>query len=211
MAIYSRKEFATKCGMATNELSVYISRRKVVVVDDTIDTANQLNFTFFTKKQQNNEATENITRQQEINKTQTQETGKPKTRNKPRSESDQDYFFQLEQEQKEIQIEKAKQEVELLKIKTEKAQGVVIPTDLVKIIFSQHTKYMLVEFNNAADKMTLDISKKYGLSNAQTAELRKQLTSELNKAADKSIDESKKNIKGIVEEYTERRSIGEKK
>lgn len=112
---------------------------------------------------------------------------------------------------KQIELEKKTQETRLLKLKEQKTLGVLIPTEMVKILFTQHSKSILTAFDNAIDRILTKISKIKKLTNAERSKLRGELKSELNTSVDKSINESKRNIKQMVSEYTEVRERGEQK
>ncbi|HXP52159.1 MAG TPA: hypothetical protein VN922_19540 [Bacteroidia bacterium] len=217
MAEVSKKEFSQQCGFATNQLSVFISRKKVIVKENgLIDTEEPANVAFLLKQKARDKSDKNVTnskdveRQQEISKTQSSTpidlNRSPK---KPKRKTSDSEFFELETQQKELAIQKATEEIELLRIRREKLNGELIPTDLVKIIFSQHTKSILVEFNNSIDKVLTVFKQSAQLSKADEIRIRKQLLDELNLSSKKSLDESKKNIYAIINQFSEKRTKGE--
>lgn len=117
----------------------------------------------------------------------------------------------LETQLKRIEIEKKQQETNLLKLKEQKTLGILIPTELVKILFTQHSKSILTEFDNSIDRVLTKIAKVKKLSNAERSRFRGELKTELNTAVDRAINESKRKIKKMVIEYTEVRGRGEQK
>ena len=112
---------------------------------------------------------------------------------------------------KEIEIAKKKKETRLLEIKEAKALGLVIPTEMVKILFTQHSKSILTSFDNAIERILTKISKVKKLTNIERSKFRGELKTELNLAVDKSIEQSKRSINKMVLEYTEVRTRGEQK
>lgn len=111
---------------------------------------------------------------------------------------------------KQVELEKKTQETRLLKLKEQKTLGVLIPTEMVKILFTHHTKSILTEFDNSIDRILTKISKIKKLTNEERSKLRGELKKELNTAVDKTIDASKRKIKRMVFEYTEVRGVGER-
>lgn len=124
-----------------------------------------------------------------------------------KSHSDRSQEYQL----KAIEIEKKKKETSLLELKKQKALGIVIPTDIVKILFTQHFKSILTEFDNSIDRILTKISKVKKLTNVERSKFRGELKVELNAAVDRSIIQSRRSIKKMIEEYTEVRGVGERK
>lgn len=111
---------------------------------------------------------------------------------------------------KQTELLKKQQETRLLELKEQKTLGVLIPTEMVKILFTQHSKSILTAFDNSIDRILTKISKVKKLTNKERSKFRGELKTELNTAVDKSIDESKRNIKRMVFEYTEVRGRGER-
>ncbi len=116
----------------------------------------------------------------------------------------------LESQLKRVEIKKKKQEINLLELKEQKTIGALIPTEMVKILFIQHSKSILTAFDNSIDKILTKISKVKKLTNAERSKLSGELKAELNTAVDRSIGESKSNIRKMIFEYTEVRGIGER-
>jgi hypothetical protein len=134
-------------------------------------------------------------------------TRKPRNQNPlPKSSGD---LYKLEQELKQQELEKKTVETRLLELKEQKMRGELIPTDLVKIIFAQHSKSMVTEFKNDIEGMLTIFSKKTGMNSNQVAEMRGQILEAINNAVAKSVDHSKKNLDAIVNEFVEVKGVGE--
>ena len=179
LTLISKTEFGKQCGLSPGNLSNYIARGQVIVIDNKIDISKIENIEFLDK------------RKNKIEKT----------------TQDRSQDYQL----KEIEIAKKKKETRLLEIKEAKALGLVIPTEIVKILFTQHSKSILTAFDNAIDRILTKISKVKKLTNIERSKFRGELKTELNLAVDKSIEQSKKSINKMVLEYTEVRGRGEQK
>ncbi len=179
LTLISKTEFGKQCGLSPGNLSNYIARGQVIVIDNKIDISKIENIEFLDK------------RKNKIEKT----------------TQDRSQDYQL----KEIEIAKKKKETRLLGIKEAKALGLVIPTEIVKILFTQHSKSILTAFDNAIDRILTKISKVKKLTNIERSKFRGELKTELNLAVDKSIEQSKKSINKMVLEYTEVRGRGEQK
>lgn len=218
MAVVTKKEFSQQCGFATNQLSVFISRNKIIVDSNgNIDNENLKNAAFLSKRKarivfkSDMPSASDINRQQEILKSQSepdsiQDSGKKK----PRKKTSDSEYFELETQQKELAIQKSKEEIELLRIRREKLNGELIPVELVKIIFSQHTKSVLVENHNFLEKILTVFAKSANLSKIESSKIREEILIELNKSAKKSLDESKKSIKEMISEFSEKRTKGQR-
>ena len=207
MALLTKKEFAQKCGVPTNYLSVYIQRGNIVLSDGLIDDTLQANVYFHLKKTKENP----VQKSEEL-------TPPPKPINvkaKPRKISDEKEFtgqskFNQDIETREAELEKKRVEIRLALLKEQKLMGELIPTDLIKSFFILHSESIKVSFNEGCENLIVIISQQKQLSNTEVAEVRKKLVDIINLSIDNAISSSKKNLTNIVKEYSERRGIGEK-
>ena len=119
--------------------------------------------------------------------------------------------WKLDLEAKELDVEKKRQDIELAKIKIAKAQGEVIPTDLVNLLFGRHFKEVTTAFHQGADNFIMTIAKQLDLGREEVARLRGELILIVNDSVKKAIRESKRSVKNIVGEYSESRGKGESK
>lgn len=209
MAEFSKSEFAELCGMKPSAFSNAIARGKVKVnAAGKIDDKEEINSSFFKTKllekrnrleaEQGSETEEETTNSADDR---AQALAPPETAGDA---------YALSKQQQQMQIKKLTEEVDILKIKKEKMQGEVIPTDLVKTVIVQHSKSIVSEFYNAADSLLMKISKLKGLDRNEMAELRGELVGVINQAVNDSVVSSKKMIKNIVNEYATKRGRGER-
>jgi hypothetical protein len=96
-------------------------------------------------------------------------------------------------------------------IKEEKLLGKLIPTELVKMVFAQHSQSLVTSFKNGADVLLMDISKRKELTRKENAELNGRLIQIINKCIDDAIKGSTKMLNSIISEHTEKREKGERK
>lgn len=221
MALLTKTEFSKLCGMASNGLSVYIKRGKVVLTGDHVDDSLPENREFIRKRQAKGKISLD---NQDVPVKNPSEVVEKKIVTTSFSEDDDiitDEFgdvdtdgmnYQdLESLNKELDAKKKAEEIQILKIKKDKLHGIVVPTSPVKDLLARLTKSMVVEFSNSIDKIITKIAKRKALNNNEVAEIRAEVIEEINKASDKSIDETKKEVKSIIETFSEKRGKGERK
>lgn len=105
---------------------------------------------------------------------------------------------------------KREREVALLKLKIEKQKGEVVPADLVSPIFLQMNQNMMIELKNGMDDVIRRIAKKYDLTSEDVADFRRMVTHSINESATNAIENSKKQLKTIIQDYSEKRNVGER-
>jgi hypothetical protein len=193
--------------METKALSVYIQRGAVVVNgDDLIDDTDLTNAKFYTKWNRKAAVQELISSppvegdEKKVTKKQAKATVLP--------ELQQAQLFEMQKEKLEIQ--KLEEGNRLMKIKADKAAGMVIPTDLVKTLIRQHSKSTTDAYRMAQEDMFILIAAKYGIPPQELAELRRRGLDSINKAVEDAIELTKKELKNIVNEYSAVRGVGEK-
>jgi len=94
--------------------------------------------------------------------------------------------------------------------KKKKLHGEVIPTEVVKSIFAQHFKSISHNFKDTVDNFLADISAKHKFTNEDMASYKGKLIKSINKSIEEGVTESKKSIRSIVKEYSEKRGKGER-
>lgn len=99
---------------------------------------------------------------------------------------------------------------ELARLRIQKQRGILIPTALVKVVFKQHSQSILVEFKNSVDSILTILRKRKNLDANEVAEIRGELQQAINDSVGKSISRSQKSISNIVNEYAEKKEVGER-
>jgi hypothetical protein len=210
MAFLSNKEFAARANVATRNLSVYITRGKIVAgADGFFDDTHELNRAFLVKRES-----------KKVNTKPTAATAQDKpARVAKASASDEDLvvngqdvpgYDKSDRYLKHLQTQKMAQEVRLLKMKEEKQKGQVIPSDLIKPVFLQHNQSFIATFKNGSEEIIRIIGKKKALSGADMAELRGQFINIINEALKKATAATLKSVAGIIEEHSRTRGVGER-
>lgn len=212
MALYSKQEFAKKCGLETKNLSVYIGRKKVFLTGELIDSTNEFNAAFLEKRKRHSESTDNsneiVTISQE-KKTNNNIKEPPAQFSLPLSTDDEAYSS-AERKLKQLDGQKRLVEIEKLEFDLAKKRGEVIPTELISPLFLQHNQSIITEFKNAADEVLRAFSKKKELSVNESAEMKGELVSIINQAMKRAIDQSLKSIDNIIEEFSNKKGVGER-
>lgn len=109
-----------------------------------------------------------------------------------------------------VWIKKTNEEYEIAKIKKEKLQGALMPSELVKPVFLHHNQSIVAEFKNAIDDIVRIFAQKKSLSVNEKAEMTGELINCINQAISKATKLSIKNINNIIEEFTEKKGVGER-
>lgn len=210
MALHTRKEFAELCGLSSGNLSNYIGRKNVIATGDYIDDALDKNKAFLIKWQHKNGSKEPLAANEVVDTKRAYEKHKPattptKSENRA-AKSTHQREIALEEADLEIKTQKARYE----KIKADKAEGLVIPTDLVKMLFLQNGKSIFVESKNFLEDFIIQIAQKHGLTATESAEWRKKAIDGLNLSIKNSTIRTKEQLGNIVDEYSETKGVGER-
>jgi len=200
MAQLTKAAFADKCNMATNELAVYIKRKKVFVENDLIDTLNETNRVFYEKKTKKKA-------EAAPEDTPGTDTNRPTAKS---SVSDLPEYIDSERKLKYLDTLKREKDIERQQIEIEKSRGLLIPTEVVKVLFSVHTRSIVQSLRSQFETLTDNLIVKYGLNNDDSVAIRKGTMEAINQAVEGSITDSKKSLENVVSEYTETIKITEK-
>jgi len=211
MAEYSRKEFYEICGISKGNLAVNIKRGKVVLNSnkkiDTNPKKYPMNTEFMEKRL---EGTPKATSKTSAKKKEI----KPVVVVSDESEAEREQRvrekYNVETRIKNADLEKKEIDLQIAKVKLAKTMGDVIPTDLVKDLFAQQFKSVTTSFHQAADNFIMDIAKRARLKRDDIADLRGKLIEMINEGIVEAQVESKKAVRVIVKDYSEKRGVGEK-
>lgn len=179
----TQKEFAQKCGITLSALANYEERGKVVLTKDRkVDEDENLNIVFHTRRV-------------EIIK----------------SKDASDEWIGLDRKIKKVELAKKTVDTRIALLKEEKMKGEVIPTEMVKILFAQHSKNIIAEFENSLDKVLTILAKEVGMNNKVISKYRGIIKKEINIAVDSTTTKTKEDIVNIIDEFSEKRTRGESK
>jgi hypothetical protein len=214
MAEYSRKEFFELCGISKGNLAVNIKRGKVVLnANNKIDTNVKkypMNVDFMEKRLNGP-----IKSESKPKTVATKKEIKPVVLVSDESELEREERvrekYNVETRIKNADLEKKEIDLQIAKVKLAKTMGDVIPTDMVKDLFAQQFKSVTTSFHQAADNFIMDIAKRAGLKRDDIADLRGKLIEMINEGIVEAQIESKKAVRVIVKDYSEKRGVGERK
>lgn len=113
--------------------------------------------------------------------------------------------------EKKTSIRKTQKDTEKLQLQIDKLNGILIPTELVRMVFVYFSKEMQTAFHQAADNLLVDFSTIKQLSSKEQADLRAKLVAITNKATTEGVKAGKKGLENIVNEYSQTRGKGERK
>lgn len=211
MAFLSKKEFAGLCGKETKWLSNYITRKKVVMSGEFIDDTLAQNIDFLKKWQSKQAAPAPIVKTEApaIKPAEHVEVPAPDIQTGT-SDYENMEWAEIELKNKQLDAHKKDKDIELAQMKIEKMQGMLMPTELVKSVFAQHSASITTSFKHGAEALLGEISKLKELTRNEYAELNGKLIVIINKAVNDAVGATTKNIKAIVAEYSEKKAVGER-
>jgi hypothetical protein len=197
MARFTQKEFATECGVGTNYISSYTGQGYLKVDEEGFyDSEEPVNARFLAKRlAKPPKKKDEDTLKQPIN---------PKTGEEIPTYEDSErlvkYFDSLKREK----------EVEKLQIEIDKKKGEVIPSELIEPFFLLHSQSLTTEFKNAMEDSLRNICHLYSVSITDVADYKGYITKRINEALDKATDSTVRQMKQLIQEYADKRGIGER-
>lgn len=222
MPRYSKKEFCELAFITHRNFSTYVKRKKIILnTNSEVDTALAINQDFLNKRIEIQK--KKVLKLAEGGPEETKPEKKKKTKPvptpkapipeappvKPRKPSQEDEEaerqavanYSLERYKKQLEIEALENSNKIAQIKLDKLNGVVIPTELVMVIFGQHSKSMTTAFHQAAEDFVMTMAKTYDVDKTAQAGMRGDLIAIINKAVKDSLEISREQIDNIVDEY----------
>ncbi len=197
MAHYTKKDFALLCGVKTNYLSNYIKRGKIILTGKFIDNKHPANAAFLQKY---SEKAKNII---------VLPDEKTKTDKEPDKGKMNLNQYGIDLEIKKADLAKKLADKEYRQLQIDKITGNSIPVDLVQSMIYVLNKTFITVFKDGADSFLIEISKRKSISIHETAELKGLLIKIINLASQKTTIESKREMKIIVNNYSDQRAVGE--
>jgi hypothetical protein len=221
MGLHTRKQLSELLTLDWNnksnrdKIGMWVKRGSIIEKDGLIDDTDPQNL-YWIKKQQEKEPKESI--KQDPQKEVPDSVDKPpvavadhkQKKIKAGAPVKDITKYDLEVEFKELSIEKLKVDTRLQELKEDKIRGEVIPIEIVKTVFAQHSQNIITEFKNSVENILTIFAKKKSLNGNEVAEIRGQMVSTINLAVDKAVDSSKKNLTHIVKEFSIKKEVGER-
>lgn len=225
--LYSKKEFGALTGQKTNNLSNYIKRGDVVVDENgLIDSDDDINVAFMASHYRDNDGDSEFAAATE---------GKSKKKGKhpifPEFDDGWDGKADLqgypiivkekdrpgrngipkisdsEKAFKHWQAEKYRIDGQLRELEFQKKMGSLIPTELMGAVIAQQAKAFSSSFRQALSRMVDMLVLKYKLNGEDAAALRKTVVDTVNKAIEDALTESKKQVKAIAKDFSEKKKM----
>lgn len=220
MALHTKKDFALICGLKPAELSMGITRRKVLCSGDYVDDSIPVNVAFMEKWRSvrnpdvpapalNGQARPSARTVAPPDLTPVA----PKAPNVRQPQLEFTYespVNQLDLKIKETELARKEEDLEIAKLKRAKMAGEVIPVELVNNVFTVYSKSTMTAWYNATDNFLMDMQKRYGMSSADMSTQRTELIEIVNNAIEDAFKESVDSLKNIVEEYSDTRGQGDR-
>jgi len=215
MSELTREEFAAICGVTRNAINTYVGRRKINVLEDgKIDTEDVLNKIFIKARKQ--KAQEKKIKAVPSNAAKNQPTTssqKKPTRRKTKAErEEEEQNSNLTLRKLKSDTEKAERENEIKKLTLEKMMGQLMPVDLMHGIFKINIQNVFKSFENELVNLAsiyCDIMA--GGDRSKLSEVIDSMRTNLHRIIKETKANSKKEIEGVINEYAETRSRGERK
>lgn len=221
MALHNKKDFAAIYGIEVKDLGNYRKRKQIVINGDMIDTNNPTNVYWIEKrlalleKKNSKSAVGTGVVSDEEDKLNKRSAGKKikeantKFTTPPETPTNSDAYG-LDLKIKKQDLAKSEIETEIKKKKLEQVTGESVPTELVKNLMLHHNKSITVSFYNALTNFLVVVEQKAGLGILAMAELKAALKKEINLAVVDSLDNSKKTLRNIIAEHSQRKDVGER-
>lgn len=147
--LHTRKSFAEACGIAEQQVGVYIKRGKIVEKHKRIDDTQPENLEFMNGRLAKRGVLEKAVATTPTNPEEIIQRAK-----------DLEEMRKLSTSRKAMEIEKMNEEVELFRLKKAKLQGKLIPTELVEILVAQFSKGIYIATAQGIEEIIFGIGKK---------------------------------------------------
>lgn len=193
-------EFCNICGIESKHITTYASRKKIVLSGDYVDDANQVNQLFISKRQI-----------QLAKKSANPAAVKEKTGAIDKKDDVEEVsgLVMLEKVKRDLDIVKKQNEIKLQEMEIKKRNGELVPTEAVKSLIIAHSESLKNSYYEAGENLIIDMSAVKQFSSVEVSELKTKLRDMVNKSLDSAIRTSKKSLAKIVDEYSEKRGVGQ--
>ncbi|MBX2906198.1 MAG: hypothetical protein KF744_09180 [Taibaiella sp.] len=208
MGLLTRKELMVRCHVPANrsgDIGNWVKRGKLVVTnkggEEFFDDNDPVNARFISDRERVAPVGDGVP----------VAVTRPGTREERKNEASAVVSrAQLDVQEQLLDIAIKKQQERYVTIKADKAEGSVIPTDVVKMLFLQYSKDITHQFRQGIERLVEEMIFKYNLSPADGALLRGQMVKMINLSVANAVDDAKKGIKTIVDQFSETKGKGEK-
>lgn len=208
MALLTIAEFCLKCGISTKHFTTYVKRNKISLSGDHVDDANQVNQLFISKSQ---------VRQAKkgVKEPGLRPVDEVASRSKKKVSVDDEEGVEstglvaMERAKRDLEMIKKKNEIKLQEMDIAKRNGELVPTDAVKSLIITHSESLKNAYYEACENLIIEMSTRKQFSSTEISELKTKLRALVNKALENAIAASKVSMVKIVEDYSEKRGVGQ--
>lgn len=222
MPLYKRSDFAKHCGKSRGHISKYISRKKLIMSGDFIDSDVRENHELMVKwvaekkHKEYNDAQE-AKANGETTKTENQ-SSTPKVPNvsppvdkvitapdylPPGTPYDKDAgLSNLDRQKAETELELKRARIRNIELDSAKKRGENIPTDIVSSIISTLGQNFQRSYKSGAESLMMEFNHKNKIPPEQVAKLKSDLIKQINKSQKNAIAEAVKEIKALIEKHS---------
>jgi len=212
MAEVTRNEFAAICNVAVNLINTYVGRKKInVLPNKLIDTEDVLN-KIFSQNRKKLAIKKKGESKKIVSKKTTPDKPEPKNRKTRAQKKEEEFIDNLSLRKLTADTEKSERDNELKKIQLEKMMGKLIPVDLVHGILKINVQNVFISFENELINLAsiyCDIMA--GGDRSKLSEIIDLMRQNLHRIISETKNNAAKEIEGVINEYSETRSRGEKK
>lgn len=117
--------------------------------------------------------------------------------------------WDLDLSNKQLANQKAQMALKLQQLDFDKKMGEVVPVGPIKNIVGSYAQNITTSFHEFSEALLIDISKVKALTAEEHARFRGQLTKGINESVERAILETKRQIESIVNEYSNKKRVGE--
>lgn len=212
----TQPEFAEKCGIGLNYLSVNKKRKKVITDEHGfIDDTNEINQLFLQKCLSRPKSAKKDLAAGPISgvAVEVDLSGLKEKEKSKKSENDEfsreNTLVDLQKEKGTLEIQLKNNSIELQRLEIKKKRGELVPTQSVKNLIIKHSESIKTSYSEASDNLIVIISHKKQLSSEEVADIRSQFVKIINKAIDNAITFTLSGLNNIVTDYSSKRGVGQ--
>lgn len=199
MKLVTKSDFAKLCKVDPASISYQLKKGKLVLTGDKIDLENEINDAYMNGKLRDAEFEP---KEYEVEYTEPQVNHSSDLKGISSLS-----MAELEKLQKQLAVQKLQKEVEEKQIRIDKANGLLIPYDAVSPLIIQLSKSYVTTFHTAAKNFINEFPK---LTPTEAAKQREKLIKEVNRSSKSAVGKVQRDLKAIVNEFSEKRGQGER-
>jgi hypothetical protein len=208
MGLLKVTEFAEKYNLNRTNIYTYSKRSKLIITEGYIDESNPINKIFIESRETSakvkvrpsadKEHVTVIPREQSADELETTKETKERTKRITRAVSDPLY---LEfQKTNNLRDEKLHEEIRLARIRNDKTEGRLLPTDLIKQSVGELISRYKMSFLQQTEQLLRDILNEVQATNDQITSSCSKLTDIANNSSKQAVTETKAVIQNIINE-----------